>query len=35
MKTIDDIFAGLIAVAIIGTIILFGMGVVQIVSECL
>lgn len=35
MKTIDDIFAGLIAVAIIGTVILFVMGGCQIVSECL
>lgn len=35
MKTIDDIFAGLIAVAIIGTIILFGMGVGAVVGECL
>lgn len=35
MKTIDDIFAGLIAVAIIGTIILMGMGLIEIVSECL
>lgn len=35
MKVVDNVFNALIYVAIIGTIILMGMGVVQIVSECL
>lgn len=35
MKVVDNIYNALIYVAIIGTIILMGMGLIEIVSECL
>lgn len=35
MKVVDNVFKALIYVAIIGTIILMGMGLIEIVSECL
>lgn len=35
MKVVDNVFKALIYVAITGTVILMGMGLIEIVSECL